>query len=81
MGALGAAGTPLDLLRGAGAVGLSVDQTQLSARDHDELAEALEAGQTVALGVVPSIEPATVATESQVTEGVLRWIEMVGLDL
>ena len=63
-----AAGTPLDLLRGAGAVGLSVDQTQLSARDHDELAEALEAGQTVALGVVPSTDPATVATESQVTE-------------
>ncbi len=76
-----AAGTPLDLLRGAGAQGLSVDQTQLSARDHDELAAALEAGQTVALGVVPSSDPATVATEAEVTEGVLRWVEMLGLDL
>ncbi|MDX6374964.1 MAG: hypothetical protein QOD98_3952, partial [Nocardioidaceae bacterium] len=75
-----AAGTPLDLLRGAGAEGLSVDQTQLSARDHDELAAALEAGQTVALGVVPSADPATAPTEVEVTEGVLRWIEMLGLD-
>ena len=54
-----AAGTPLDLLRGAGAAGLSVDHAQLSARDHDELAAALEAGETVALGVVPSTDPAT----------------------
>ncbi len=78
-------GTPLDLLRGAGAAGLSVDHTQLSARDHDELAEALEAGQSVALGVVPTAEPGgrthTVPTEADVTEGVLRWVEMLGLDL
>ena len=76
-----AAGAPLDLLRGAGAEGLSVDQTQLSARDHDELAEALEAGQTVALGVVPSTDPTTVATQAEITEGVHRWVEMLGLDL
>jgi methionine synthase II (cobalamin-independent) len=73
--------TPLDLLRGAGAEGLAVDQAQLSARDLDELAAALEAGQTVALGVVPSTDPATAATESEVTEGVLRWVDMLGLDL
>jgi methionine synthase II (cobalamin-independent) len=76
-----AAGTPLDLLRGAGAAGLSVDHTQLSARDHDELAAALEDGQTVALGVVPSTDPATAPTDGQVTEAVLRWTEMLGLDL
>ena len=73
-----AAGTPLDLLRGAGAAGLSVDHAQLSARDHDELAAALEAGQTVALGVVPSTDPATAPADGQVTELVLRWIEMLG---
>jgi methionine synthase II (cobalamin-independent) len=72
--------TPLDLLRGAGALGLSVDHAQLSARDHDELGGALEAGQTVALGVVPSTDPATPPTDAQVTEGVLRWLEMLGLD-
>jgi methionine synthase II (cobalamin-independent) len=72
--------TPLDLLRGAGARGLSVDLAQLSARDHDEAAAALEAGETVALGVVPSLEPATLLSDSQVTEAVLRWLEMLGLD-
>jgi len=72
--------TPLDLLRGAGARGLSVDHAQLSARDHDEAAAALEAGETVALGVVPSTDPATPPSDAQVTEGVLRWLEMLGLD-
>jgi methionine synthase II (cobalamin-independent) len=75
-----AAGTPLDLLRGAGARGLSVDHGQLSARDHDEAAAALEAGETVALGVVPATEPAFEPTDGQVTEAVLRWLEMLGLD-
>ena len=73
--------TPLELLRGAGAEGFSVDQSQLSARDLDELAAALEAGQTVALGVLPATDPATAPTESEVTEGVLRWTDMLGLDL
>jgi methionine synthase II (cobalamin-independent) len=72
--------TPLDLLRGAGARGLSVDHTQLSARDHDELAAALDAGETVALGVVPSTAPPTPPSDAQVTESVLRWLEMLGLD-
>jgi methionine synthase II (cobalamin-independent) len=72
--------TPLDLLRGAGARGLSVDHAQLSARDHDEAAAALEAGETVALGVVPSTDPATPPSDAQVTESVLRWLELLGLD-
>ena len=76
-----APGTPLDLLRGAGAEGLSVDRAQLTARDLDELAAALEAGQTVALGVVPSTDPATAPTDGEVTESVLRWVDMLGLDL
>ncbi|HET6938341.1 MAG TPA: methionine synthase [Nocardioides sp.] len=72
--------TPLDLLRDAGARGLSVDHSQLSARDHDDAAAALEAGETVALGVVPSTDPATAPTDAQVTESVLRWLDMLGLD-
>jgi methionine synthase II (cobalamin-independent) len=75
-----APGTPLDLLRGAGAGGLSVDHAQLSARDHDELAAALEAGQTVVLGVVPATDPAAAPTDGEVTEAVLRWLDMLGLD-
>jgi methionine synthase II (cobalamin-independent) len=61
-------------------VGLSVAHRRLSARDHDEAAEALEAGQTVALGVVPSTDPEGRPTAGQVTEGVVAWLEMLGLD-
>jgi methionine synthase II (cobalamin-independent) len=75
-----AAGAPLSLLRGAGARGLSVDFAVLSAADHDALAEALEAGETVALGVVPGTDPATEPTDTQLTESVLRWLDMLGMD-
>jgi methionine synthase II (cobalamin-independent) len=75
-----APGTPLDLLRGAGARGLAVDLAVLTAADHDRVAEAVESGETVALGVVPSTEPGAVPTDAHVTESVARWLEMVGLD-
>ena len=74
-----AAGTPLDLLRKAGARGLSVDLAMMSAADHDVLAEALEAGESVALGVVPSLDPTSVPSDAEVTERVLRWLDMLGL--
>ncbi len=72
--------TPLALLRGAGARGLSVDLGMMSAADHDALAEALEAGDSVVLGVVPSVDPAAAPEEGQVAEQVLRWLDMLGLD-
>jgi methionine synthase II (cobalamin-independent) len=71
---------PWPLLRGAGARGLSCDLAMLDADDMDVLAEALEAGDTVALGVVPSLEPATPPTATALTEQVLRWLDMTGLD-
>jgi methionine synthase II (cobalamin-independent) len=58
-----------------------VDLGVLAAADHDVLAEALEAGESVALGVVPGTRPATEAGDAQVTERVLRWLDMLGLDL
>lgn len=75
-----APGVPLDVVRRAGARGLSVDLSVLAAADHDHLAEALEAGDTVALGVVPGTDPAHTPTDKQVTESVLRWLDMLGLD-
>ena len=75
-----AAGTPLDLLRGAGARGLSVDLSQMSAADHDVLGEALEHDETVVLGVVPSTDPTTPPTDGEVAERVIRWLDMLGLD-
>jgi methionine synthase II (cobalamin-independent) len=75
-----AAGTPLDLLRGAGARGLSVDASVLVFADHDGLGEALEAGQGVALGLVPAVDPTTVPTAQQLTDQVLGWLDRLGLD-
>jgi methionine synthase II (cobalamin-independent) len=75
-----ASGAPLELLRKAGARGLSVDMARMSAADHDTLAATVEAGDTVALGVVPSLDPSTAPTDAEVTEGVLRWLDMLGLD-
>ena len=75
-----ASGTPLSLLRTSGARGISVDLGLMTAADHDALAEALEGGDTVALGVVPTLDPATAPTDTEVTERVLRWLDMLGLD-
>lgn len=73
-----APGTPWALVRDAGATGLSADVAQLSADDLDALAETLDAGATVALGVVPPLDTPT--SEAQVTESTLRLVEMLGLD-
>ncbi len=73
-----ASGTPLDLLRGSGARGLSVDLDLQGPRDHDVLAEAVEAGDTVVLGLVPTTGAAV--DEGVVAERVLRWLDLVGLD-
>ncbi|ANH38834.1 Cobalamin-independent synthase, Catalytic domain [Nocardioides dokdonensis FR1436] len=84
-----AAGTPLSLLRGAGVRGLLVDVDRLTAADHDVLAEALEAGETVVLGVVPATDPHgpggpdspdSAVADTRLTERVARWLDMLGLD-
>ena len=75
-----APGTPLDLLRGAGARGLSVDLDVLSPADHDALGEALEAGDGVALGVIPSVDPDTPPDDRALTDRVLGWLDLLGLD-
>ena len=75
-----AAQTPWSLVAGTGARGLSADLDTLGPADLDTFAEALEAGHTVALGVVPSTDPAGEASEVRTTERVQRWLEMLGLD-
>ncbi len=80
-----APGTPLDLLRGAGARGLSVDLDVLAPSDHDALGEALDAGDGVALGIVPSVDPVTSSddralTDRVLTDRVLGWLDRLGLD-
>jgi methionine synthase II (cobalamin-independent) len=73
-------GTPWGLIRGAGARGLSADLALLGPDDLDALGEALDAGDRVALGVVPSIEPEHPSTEKSVTESVLRTLDLLGLE-
>lgn len=77
-----AAGTPLGLLRGAGARGLAVDLSLMTAADHDALGEALEAGDSVALGIVPTTAAAAgpEAGERALVERVERWLDMLGID-
>jgi methionine synthase II (cobalamin-independent) len=78
-----APGVPWDLVRGAGATGFVVDLSVLSAADHDTVAEALEGGVSVALGVVPTLEPAggtTAVTDKALVQRVERWLDMLGLD-
>ena len=52
----------------------------LVSADHDVLGEALEAGEGVALGLVPAVDPATAPTAQQLTDQVLGWLDRLGLD-
>jgi methionine synthase II (cobalamin-independent) len=72
--------TPWSLVAGTGAAGLSADLDMLGPVDLDTFAEALEAGRTAALGVVPSTEPDIRPSDARVTERVQRWLDMLGLD-
>lgn len=72
--------TPWDLARGACAQGLLVDLAQLDAEATDHLAEHLEAGGVVGLGVLPSTDPESTPTDRATTDRVLRWLDMIGLD-
>ena len=75
---------PLGLLTGAGARGVSVDLGQLAAAAYDGLAELLESGRLLMLGVVSSTDPAADAAawpgDEPITERVLRLLDMLGLD-
>lgn len=80
--------TPWDLVlgssagtgTGAGAQGMLLDLDVAGADDLDTLAEALESGLSVGLGIVPGLDPATVPGDAALTERVLRMLDMLGLD-
>jgi methionine synthase II (cobalamin-independent) len=71
---------PVSLLTGAGAAGLSVDLSVLGVAAYDGLAGLLEDGAPVLLGVVPAVAPAVPPTDRELTERVLRFLDMLGLD-
>lgn len=73
-----AADAPVRLLRQAGARGVSVDLLNLPAGGYDPLAESLEAGEWVLLGVVSATDSADDA--HQVNTRAHRFLDMLGLD-
>jgi methionine synthase II (cobalamin-independent) len=75
-----AADVPVSLLVGAGAAGVSVDLPALEVSAYDAVADLLEKQQPVFLGVVPAVDPTTAPAESALTERVLRFLDMLGLD-
>ena len=59
---------------------MTVDLDVLAPAAYDDLAVLLEQGRPVHLGVVPSVAPASRPTDSSVTERVLRFLDMLGVD-
>ena len=72
--------TPWSLVAGTGVSGLSADLDMLGPADLDTFAEALEAGRTAALGLVPSTDPPAAPSDARLVERVQRWLDMLGLD-
>ncbi|QIX28615.1 methionine synthase [Nocardioides sp. JQ2195] len=75
-----APGFPIALVRGAGARGVSVDLDMLDASSYDALADAIESGERVLLGAVPSLRPSSPLSDKHVVEKVLRLLDMLGLE-
>jgi methionine synthase II (cobalamin-independent) len=74
-----AAEVPFELLLGAGAAGVSVDLGALATGCYDGLAEVMERGLMLLLGVVPSTDPETGPSDTALVERVLRLLDMLGL--
>lgn len=75
-----AADVPVRLLTGAGAQGLSVDLSVLPVSAYDAVGELLDSGRVLLLGVVPSAEPDAEPTDAALTDRVLRFLDMLGLE-
>ncbi|MGN6780180.1 MAG: methionine synthase, partial [Marmoricola sp.] len=66
------------LLRGAGARAVSVEPAVLAPGGYEPLGQALDAGERVFLGVVPSVGEAAAARATR--ERVVRFLDMLGFD-
>lgn len=73
-----AAQPPIALLRGAGAAMVSVDLLALAADAYEPLAEAIDAGERVLLGVVPATEAAGPGEPDLPVRRVERLLGMLG---
>lgn len=71
---------PVELLTGAGAVGVLVDLAVLAPAAYEGLASHLDSGGTVGPGAVDTTPGAARPSAARATEQVLRWVDMLGLD-
>ncbi|MFE3291196.1 methionine synthase [Rhodococcus sp. NPDC059234] len=73
-----AAGAPLDLLRRSGAQMIALDASLLRAADLDGVGEALEAGLSLALGLVPTAAPDRVPGWRELAEPAVTLVDRLG---
>jgi methionine synthase II (cobalamin-independent) len=71
---------PVALLRAAGADVISLDATLLADTPSDELGETWDAGVTLMLGLVPSLEPAHPVTLLDLATPALRLVDRLGFN-
>jgi methionine synthase II (cobalamin-independent) len=69
---------PIRLVRSAGVRGISVDVGMLDVQGYDDVAQTLEDGDWVFLGLIPPHQSA--ANETSVTDQALRFLDMLGLE-
>ncbi|SDD77025.1 methionine synthase [Rhodococcus tukisamuensis] len=73
-----AAGAPLALLRRSGAAMIGLDLGELKTADLDGVGEILEAGLSLALGLVPTTQPDRPPTWRELAEPAVRLMDRLG---
>lgn len=73
-----AAGAPLALLRRSGAAMIGLDLGELKTADLDGVGEILEAGLSLALGLVPTTQPDRPPTWRELAEPAVRLVDRLG---
>lgn len=75
-----AADVPFSLLSDTSAQAASFDVSLIPAEAYDELGGWVDAGRDVWLGVVPSVDPADVPSDADITKLTLGWWSRLGYD-
>ena len=73
-----AADTPLDLLRRSRADSVGVDLSLIRTADLDRLGELLDAGKTLALGLVPAVDPASRPSWRDLAAPAVKLVDRLG---
>lgn len=69
---------PLELLRRSNATYIGVDLSLLGVKDLDGIGELLEAGKSLALGLIPSVDPSPIPNWRTVAEPARKLVDRLG---